>query len=416
VCLHLRFALFNAATAGQQVGETRTFPGVGVTNGVFTVLLDFGAGAFDGNARWLEIAVRHAGTGQAFTTLEPRQTITPAPYALYAMTPAGPQGPAGPAGASGPRGATGPAGPAGASGPVGPKGLKWRGAWSSTTTYAVDDAVSRNGASWLATFTSNGSVPAPGSATWSLLADRGTTGPAGPPGSSDAWGRSGNAGTTPGTHFLGTTDSQPLEFKVNGARALRLENNGDGSDPGTTPDGAPNLVGGSAANSVAAGGVGATIGGGGGTNVSGVKSPNTVAADFGTLAGGLGTPSNPPPFTPPSAAAWPTRFKTKAFPRLWQAARSTPSRPMPPTPPSAEGRTTRSGTGRSTRPSAADARTAPPTAPSRRATTPKPTTPARSSGGMRRKATSPPRPTTSFSSVPRAAWASTRPTPRTPCT
>lgn len=289
----LRFTLFNAATAGQTVGAALSLSGVGVTNGLFTVTLDFGPAAFDGNARWLEIAVRHAGTGQAFTTLAPRQAITPAPYALYAMTPAGPQGPAGPTGATGPTGLRGATGPAGATGPVGPKGLKWRGAWGGTTTYAADDAVSHNGASWLATFTSNGSVPAPGSAAWSLLADRGATGPAGPPGSSDAWGRTGNAGTTPGTHFLGTTDSQPLEFKVNGARALRLENNGDGSDPGTTPDGAPNLIGGSAANSVAAGVVGATIGGGGGTNVSGVKSPNTVAADFGTLAGGLGNAIQP---------------------------------------------------------------------------------------------------------------------------
>src|SRR6185503_12349836 len=30
------------------------------------------------------------------------------------------------------------------------------------------------------------------------------------------WRVSGNAGTTSGTHFLGTTDGQPLEIKVNG--------------------------------------------------------------------------------------------------------------------------------------------------------------------------------------------------------
>ncbi|NMD21717.1 MAG: hypothetical protein GYA76_15935 [Verrucomicrobia bacterium] len=40
---------------------------------------------FDGSARWLEIAVRTNGD-TAFTTLTPRQQLTPAPYALYAGT------------------------------------------------------------------------------------------------------------------------------------------------------------------------------------------------------------------------------------------------------------------------------------------------------------------------------------------
>jgi hypothetical protein len=46
------------------------------------VTLDFGA-VFDGNARWLEIGVRTNGAG-VFSTLSPRQPITPTPYALYA--------------------------------------------------------------------------------------------------------------------------------------------------------------------------------------------------------------------------------------------------------------------------------------------------------------------------------------------
>ena len=41
------------------------------------------------------------------------------------------------------------------------------------------------------------------------------------------WKLSGNASTTPGTNFLGTTDNQALEFKVNGARVLRLEPNAE---------------------------------------------------------------------------------------------------------------------------------------------------------------------------------------------
>jgi len=34
-------------------------------------MLDFGAGAFDGSARWLEIGVRASGSGGGFTTLSP---------------------------------------------------------------------------------------------------------------------------------------------------------------------------------------------------------------------------------------------------------------------------------------------------------------------------------------------------------
>jgi hypothetical protein len=101
------------------------------------------------------------------------------------------------------------------------------------------------------------------------------------------WLLGGNAGTTPGVHFVGTSDSQPLEIKVNGLRGLRLEDNGDGSDFGTAPDGAPNIIGGSPANVVAAGVVGATIGGGGATNYTAFGDPNIVRADYGTVGGGL---------------------------------------------------------------------------------------------------------------------------------
>jgi hypothetical protein len=72
-----------------------------------------------------------------------------------------------------------------------------------------------------------------------------------PVGLSGAWGLTGNSGTTPGTNFLGTTDNQALELKVNGQRTLRLE-------PGAT---SPNLLGGFSANAVLAGAVGSTISG-----------------------------------------------------------------------------------------------------------------------------------------------------------
>ncbi len=80
---NLRFALFDALTVGNQVGALLTNAPVNVSNGLFTATLDFGANAFTGPARWLEIGVRTNG-GSAFNPLTPRQPATPTPYAIYA--------------------------------------------------------------------------------------------------------------------------------------------------------------------------------------------------------------------------------------------------------------------------------------------------------------------------------------------
>jgi len=76
-----RFTLWDAETGGNQIGPNQEKTNVPVTNGLFTVQLDFGAGAFQGDARWLQIAVKCAGDA-SYTTLSPRQPLTPAPYAL----------------------------------------------------------------------------------------------------------------------------------------------------------------------------------------------------------------------------------------------------------------------------------------------------------------------------------------------
>jgi hypothetical protein len=76
------FKLYNAASGGGQVASTITKGDVTVTDGLFTVELDFGSGAFTGDARWLEIGVRAGSSAGAYTTLTPRQPLTPAPYAL----------------------------------------------------------------------------------------------------------------------------------------------------------------------------------------------------------------------------------------------------------------------------------------------------------------------------------------------
>jgi hypothetical protein len=76
----MTFQLFNALSAGTAITAPIATP-VTVTNGLFVTALDFGAAAFNGEARWLEISVKCAGD-PGFTTLTPRQAIAPVPYAL----------------------------------------------------------------------------------------------------------------------------------------------------------------------------------------------------------------------------------------------------------------------------------------------------------------------------------------------
>ncbi|MBC7259694.1 MAG: tail fiber domain-containing protein [Chloroflexi bacterium] len=79
-----RFSLWNAETDGAQVGATLDKAAVAVSKGLFTVLLDFGPYAFNGEARYLGVDVRcPAGSGD-YTPLVPRQALTPTPYAVFA--------------------------------------------------------------------------------------------------------------------------------------------------------------------------------------------------------------------------------------------------------------------------------------------------------------------------------------------
>lgn len=78
------FRLFDAPLGGAQVSSPITLTSQPVSDGLFTVSLDFGSSAFQGDARWLETGVRPSGGG-GFTILTPRQPLTPAPYALFAL-------------------------------------------------------------------------------------------------------------------------------------------------------------------------------------------------------------------------------------------------------------------------------------------------------------------------------------------
>ncbi len=69
------FALWDALNGGSQVGSTIQVTGQSVSDGLFSVALDFGSNVFDGSQRWLEITV----DGH---TLIPRQPITATPYSI----------------------------------------------------------------------------------------------------------------------------------------------------------------------------------------------------------------------------------------------------------------------------------------------------------------------------------------------
>jgi len=419
----LRFSLHDAVDAGTLAGAILTNAPVNVAEGLFVTSLDFGPAAFTGEARWLEIGVRPAGSSGPFTTLSPRQALNPVPYALHALSgregpagpqgpkgdtgdpggpgPAGPVGPQGPAGSdanltpgpglsivgsvigistngappnsnlkftgdaivwdtlvgvpgpkgdpgnkgekgdtgdAGPAGLPGPAGEEGVAGPIGPQGPPGavgpkgdpgatglagppgpagpagpagpQGDQGDTGVAGAQGTVGPMGPKGDPGATGpagpkgdNGLMGPPGPAgakgdpgiagvqgpagTPGLqgpagpigpIGPQGSAGPVGPPGDANSWGLFGNSGTDPASHFLGTTDGQPLEFRVNNRRGLRLETATDLF--GQT---AVNVVGGHNENILGAEVLGGTIAGGGFPG-----NPNQVLAGAAAVGGGTG--------------------------------------------------------------------------------------------------------------------------------
>jgi len=85
----LKFRLYDAPTGGNQIGAQLQASALTIDQGRFAVQLDFGAAAFAGQARWLEIDVSTGPGSPTFTTLAPRQAITSTPYAAYALSAGG---------------------------------------------------------------------------------------------------------------------------------------------------------------------------------------------------------------------------------------------------------------------------------------------------------------------------------------
>src|SRR5688500_5831422 len=81
----MQFALFDASTAGTQIGATIENSSVAVVNGIFTIQLDFGSAPFAGGAeRYLEVRVRR-NQNETYTTLSPRHPVGRVPYATNAL-------------------------------------------------------------------------------------------------------------------------------------------------------------------------------------------------------------------------------------------------------------------------------------------------------------------------------------------
>ncbi len=234
------FSLFNTnSTNTGQVGTTLTNLDVGVTNGLFTVTLDFGAN-FPGANRWLAIGVRTNG-GSGFTALSPLQALTPTPYAIYSPN-------------SGSAASASSVAASNISGTILPGQLAGTVLTNGGTNVTLTGTFSGNGG--------------------------GLT-------SLAAWQLTGNTGTTNG-NFLGTTDSQPLQIRVGGVQAGLF----------TASNGSPNIVLGAAQNVISNGTAGTSILGGT-NNIVGAGSSFSVigggqlnvisnTADHSIIVGGNG--------------------------------------------------------------------------------------------------------------------------------
>ena len=199
----LCFKLYDDPATGSEIATPVLVAGEAVSNGVFTVTLDFGTGAFTGGARWLELQVRTNDPSASYIVLAPRQAVTPAPVALW-------------------------------------------------TPQAATAGLASNVVTGTITAPHLGTPSTPNAGQ--LLSYSGTslawTTP--PGGWGPSWLLGGNAGTTPGVNFLGTTDLEPLQLRVNGTLGLCLQ---------PTPAGGVSLVGGQGSTIAASVDYG-TIGGG----------------------------------------------------------------------------------------------------------------------------------------------------------
>ncbi len=178
----MQFSLYGASSGGSALYGPVTTSGVSVSNGLFTVLIDFGSVFYNSTAYWLQIGVRTNGAA-SYTALSSRQELTPTPYANTAEN------------------LNGTLLASQLTGTL-PSGL-FSGIYGNAVTL-------NNPAN---SFSGNGSgLTGVNAATLGGL------------GASAFWQLSGN--TVLAGQFLGSLNSQPVVFKVNNVPTLTLELNG----------------------------------------------------------------------------------------------------------------------------------------------------------------------------------------------
>ncbi len=230
----IRAGLYTTNSGGTVFAGPITNSAVAISNGLFTISLDYG-NVLDGTTYWLQVAVRTNG-GSAFVIVSPRQQLTPAPYAVFAEG----------------------ANAAGLAGTL-PSG-SLSGSYSGAVMFSnAADSFSGNGT---------------GLTNVNAAALNGMS-------AGNFWQLGGNS-ISPGQVF-GCTNNNLLDLYANGVRALRLILRVDTTG---TYSNAPNVIGGSSVNQVSSGTVGGVIGGGGGLDSLGNSLPNMVTADFGMIGGG----------------------------------------------------------------------------------------------------------------------------------
>jgi len=231
----LVFSLYDTNAGGTSLAGPVTNTAVPVTNGLFTVAIDFGAGVFTGGSNWLSIGVRAPGDG-TFTILTPRQQLTPTPYALYAES----------------------ANAVGLTGTI-------------PLAQLPDAVVTNNATGVTLSGTFNGAF-------------NGTAG------ASNAWQLTGNSGTTSGVNFLGTSDNEPLQLRANNTIGWQLQYASAtiGSGFGASTMSGVNLIGG-LGNTISNGVIGGTVAGGGyawRNALTHQNYPNVVGGSWGAIGGG----------------------------------------------------------------------------------------------------------------------------------
>jgi hypothetical protein len=81
------FNLYSVPSGGAALAAPNGKNDVTVTNGLFTVTLDFGSNVFNDQARYLDIWVRPGSSSGGYTALAPRQRLLPTPNALFSSAP-----------------------------------------------------------------------------------------------------------------------------------------------------------------------------------------------------------------------------------------------------------------------------------------------------------------------------------------